>query len=151
MSIPYLASKSTHTHSPLGICQALASNCALSHVIPKNCRIIKIPIILLPTWDLYAVTPNDFALDGLIQVPVALDRVDPDFPLCRDGEDFNAVEHGTSDPGQLADDLDIIGPEPIQYSRDLSVAPGRSAGCRFLDKLDTTEIGPNYAKVPKRP
>ena len=84
-------------------------------------------------------------------MPVALDRVDPDFPLCRDGEDFNAVEHGTSDPGQLADDLDIIGPEPIQYSRDLSVAPGRSAGCRFLDKLDTTEIGPNYAKVPKRP
>ena len=35
MSIPYLASKSTHTHSPLGICQALASNCALSHVIPE--------------------------------------------------------------------------------------------------------------------
>ena len=74
------------------------------------------------------------------QLPVALDRVDPDFPLCRDGEDFHAVEHGTSDPGQLADDQDIIGPEPVQYSRDLSVAPGRSAGCRFLDKLDTTEI-----------
>ena len=35
MSIPYLAGKSTHTHSPLGICQALASTCALSHVIPN--------------------------------------------------------------------------------------------------------------------
>ena len=47
---------------------------------------------------------------------VALDRVDPDFPLCRDGEDFHAVEHGTSDPGQLADDQDIIGPEPNLYA-----------------------------------
>ena len=35
MSIPYLAGKSTHTHSPLGICLALASTCALSHVIPE--------------------------------------------------------------------------------------------------------------------
>ena len=73
-------------------------------------------------------------------MPVALDRVDPDFPLCRDGEDFHAVEHGTSDPEQLADDQDIIGPESIQYSRDLSVASGRSAECRFLDKFDATEI-----------
>ena len=51
-----------------------------------------------------------------------------------------AVEHGTPDPRQLADDQDIIGPEPIQYSRDLSVAPGCSTGRRFLDKFDTTEI-----------
>ena len=29
------ADKSTHFHSPLGICQALPSTCALSHVIPK--------------------------------------------------------------------------------------------------------------------
>ena len=50
-----------------------------------------------------------------LQVPVALDRVDPDFPLCRDGEDFHAVEHGTSDPGQLADDQDIIGLEPVRF------------------------------------
>ena len=28
------ADKSTHFHSPLGICQALPSTCALSHVIP---------------------------------------------------------------------------------------------------------------------
>ena len=31
----YFADKSTHFHSPLGICQALPSTCALSHVIPK--------------------------------------------------------------------------------------------------------------------
>ena len=40
MSIPYLAGKSTHTHSPLGICQALASTCALSHVIPLSLALI---------------------------------------------------------------------------------------------------------------
>ena len=31
----YFADKSTHFHSPLGICQALPSTCALSHVIPN--------------------------------------------------------------------------------------------------------------------
>ena len=30
------ADKSTHFHSPLGICQALPSTCALSHVIPHS-------------------------------------------------------------------------------------------------------------------
>ena len=32
----YFADKSTHFHSPLGICQALPSTCALSHVIPEK-------------------------------------------------------------------------------------------------------------------
>ena len=32
----YFADKSTHFHSPLGICQALPSTCALSHVIPLH-------------------------------------------------------------------------------------------------------------------
>ena len=40
MSIPYLVGKSTHTHSPLGICQALASTCALSHVIPCGATLL---------------------------------------------------------------------------------------------------------------
>ena len=31
----YFADKSTHFHSPLGICQALPSTCALSYVIPN--------------------------------------------------------------------------------------------------------------------
>ena len=36
----YFADKSTHTHFPLGICQALPSTCALSHVIPYEMVLI---------------------------------------------------------------------------------------------------------------
>ena len=42
-----------------------------------------------------AAIENTIAM--ILLVPVALDRVDSDFPLCRDGADFHAVEHGTSD------------------------------------------------------
>ena len=42
----YFADKSTHFHSPLGICQALPSTCALSHVIPKTKGAIKLHALL---------------------------------------------------------------------------------------------------------
>ena len=111
--------------------ETLELNCSRTSLALDSTMVVAVEMSL-STWLVCAEVPGlDEPLGPWsIQVPVALDRADPDFPLCRDGEDFHAVEYGTSDPGQLAEDQDIIGPEPIQYSRDLSVAPGRFAGCR---------------------
>ena len=67
----YFADKSTHFHSPLGICQALPSTCALSHVIPY--------FFLERYMSAYAAEWNSF-VEALVQgkaVPVSLkDGVD---------------------------------------------------------------------------
>ena len=67
----YLAGKSTHTHSSLGICQALTSTCALSHVIPlRNAHSAK------------DMAPTDMALAYLVWLLAAPSKFRPQVTTC---------------------------------------------------------------------
>ena len=77
---------------------------------------------------------DDPALDGFVEPPGPLDRMDPNAGIRGNGQDLHAFEHRAAEPGKLADDQGIACAQFVQDVCDLSLAPGDPARCRLLDE-----------------
>ena len=79
---------------------------------------------------------HDLALHTVVELPVALDRIDADALLGGKSENFHAFEHTPAEAGEFTDDEAIAFRQRVEDFSDLPLAPGRFTRRFLLDETD---------------